>query len=158
MTIQDRYTSSVRQATETWASVAQSVTDNMQKALAQTGSPFELINPSAAIDQMFDFWETTLEVQRGVAQQFAGVTVAAAEKVRTQAESIGTAVREQSETVAQAVREHVEATEEAVHTQAAKRYEGLTKPELQEELARRDLPKTGTVDELRERLIEDDKK
>jgi peptidoglycan hydrolase CwlO-like protein len=34
------------------------------------------------------------------------------------------------------------------------RYEGKTKAELAEELSKRDLPKTGTVDELIERLVE----
>ncbi len=158
MTIQDQYTSSIRQATETWAGVTEAFTDNVQKAFAQSGSPFQLIDPNAAIDQVFDFWEKTLEVQRGVAKQVVGVSVAAAEKVRTQAESIGTVVREQGESVTQAVREHVESAQQAVREQAVKKYDELTKPELQEELASRDLPKTGNVDELRERLVADDQK
>ena len=37
--------------------------------------------------------------------------------------------------------------------QAHERYEGWTKAELSDHLARRNLPKTGTVDELTERLI-----
>ncbi len=41
---------------------------------------------------------------------------------------------------------------------ARERYEGLTKAELSDQLAQRDLPKTGTVDELLERLIEADDK
>ena len=36
------------------------------------------------------------------------------------------------------------------------RYEGLTKAQLSDQLAGRNLPKTGTVEELTERLIEDD--
>jgi len=42
--------------------------------------------------------------------------------------------------------------------QARQRYEGLTKAELSDQLAARDLPKTGNVDELTERLIEADSK
>jgi hypothetical protein len=43
-----------------------------------------------------------------------------------------------------------------VHQQARERYEGLTKAELSKQLAQRDLPKTGTVNELIERLVEAD--
>ena len=35
----------------------------------------------------------------------------------------------------------------------ASAYEGLTKAELSDKLAERDLPKTGTVDELIDRLV-----
>jgi hypothetical protein len=42
--------------------------------------------------------------------------------------------------------------------QARQRYEGLTKAELSDLLAQRDLPKTGNVDELVERLVESDGK
>ena len=42
--------------------------------------------------------------------------------------------------------------------QARQRYEGLTKAELSDQLAERDLPKTGNVDELTERLIAADSK
>jgi hypothetical protein len=45
-----------------------------------------------------------------------------------------------------------------VRVHATKKYDDLTKAELQEELGARDLPKTGTVDELRERLVSDDLK
>jgi len=42
------------------------------------------------------------------------------------------------------------------HDRARVRYEGLTKAQLSDQLAGRNLPKTGTVEELTERLIEDD--
>ena len=44
------------------------------------------------------------------------------------------------------------------HDKARERYEGLTKAELSDQLDKRDLPKTGTVDELVERLVEADSK
>ncbi len=46
----------------------------------------------------------------------------------------------------------------AARDQARERYEGWTKAELSDQLAGRNLPKTGTVDELTERLIEADSK
>ncbi|SRR6266542_2100108 len=42
------------------------------------------------------------------------------------------------------------------HQRARERYEGLTKAELSKQLAQRDLPKSGTVNELIERLVEAD--
>jgi hypothetical protein len=44
------------------------------------------------------------------------------------------------------------------HDKARERYEGMTKAELSDLLDERDLPKTGTVDELVERLVEADSK
>ena len=42
------------------------------------------------------------------------------------------------------------------HKRARERYEGLTKAELSDQLAKRELPKTGNVDDLIERLVEAD--
>ena len=44
------------------------------------------------------------------------------------------------------------------HDKARERYEGLTKAELGDRLDQRNLPKTGNVDELVERLVEADSK
>ena len=44
------------------------------------------------------------------------------------------------------------------HDKDRERYEGLTKAELSDQLGQRDLPKTGNVDELVERLVEADSK
>lgn len=155
MTMQEQYVSSVRQAQETWSGVAESFTENLQKSFGQVGT-FSVVDPYEAIDQLFDFWTKTLEVQRDVTKQLIGATMAVSDKVRSQAESIGAAVREQGESMQQSVRQQVESVQEAAHTQAVKKYDDLTKVELQEELASRDLPKTGNVDELRERLVADD--
>ncbi len=147
-TLQDQYISAVRQSQDTWVGVVDTFTEGLQKSFALPGAtPFDVVDPSAAIDQVFDFWGKTLEVQRDVSKQFAGLTLAVAEKARTQAESVGAAVREQAESAVRAVRE-----------QAAHKYADLTKAELQDELDRRNLPKTGNVDELRARLVEDDHK
>jgi hypothetical protein len=42
------------------------------------------------------------------------------------------------------------------HDKARERYEGLTKAELSDQLAKRQLPKSGNLDELIERLAEAD--
>ena len=161
-TLQDQYITAVRESQETWAGVVDTFTENLQKPLASPGAPLEAVDPTAAIDQVFDFWAKALEAQRDVSKQLVSLAVAAADKARTQAESVSSAVREQAETAARAAREQVESAQAIVREQAAEqateRYADLTKAELQDDLARRDLPKTGNVDELRERLIADDQK
>lgn len=185
MSIQDQYIGTVRQTQQAWTGIVESLTENLQSFGKQ--SPFPTVDPTEAIDQVFDFWEKTLETQREVAKQLVGATVAAGERVRTQAEEFGSVVREQAEQVtgavreqaeqvtgaareqAKAAREQAEAAEKAERAQAAAarraereqvkaRYEDLTKVELQDQLDGRDLPKTGNVDELRARLVADDLK
>jgi vacuolar-type H+-ATPase subunit H len=85
-------------------------------------------------------------------------------------------VHEQAGKAEQAAREQADKAEEAqkelarearrtereqarrAHDKARERYEGLTKAELSDLLDKRNLPKTGTVDELVERLVEADGK
>jgi hypothetical protein len=83
--------------------------------------------------------------------------------------SVGHAVHEQAAKAEHAVREQAEKAEQERAREARKaereqarqareRYEGQTKAELIDQLAERDLPKTGNVDELIERLVEADTK
>ena len=162
MTIQDTYTSTVRQAQDTWSGVLESIIDNQQKAFGRPVNPIAGMDAGAAIDQMFDFWNKTLEVQRDAIKTLAGVTASVGETVRAhgqaQAQSVGEMVRDQTETATRVAREQLDRMTQAAQEQAAKGYEALTKAELQDELGRRNLPKTGNVDELRARLVEDDHK
>lgn len=109
----------------------------------------------------------------------------AGDVVRGRAESVGALVRGKAGTVEQAAREEsaraaklarqqAEETQRAdderarearlserersrqVHQRARQRYEGMTKSELSALLERRDLPKTGSHDELVDRLVEAD--
>jgi hypothetical protein len=66
---------------------------------------------------------------------------------------------EREELTRQAERDKTKAEREQAHRvrqQARERYQGLTKAELSDKLAERHLPKTGTVDELVERLVSAD--
>jgi hypothetical protein len=63
-------------------------------------------------------------------------------------------VHEQADKAEQAAREQAR----HAHEMARERYEGLTKAELSDLLDQRNLPKTGNVDELVERLVEADSK
>jgi hypothetical protein len=78
---------------------------------------------------------------------------------REQAAKAEQAAREQAEQ-AQKERARQAGREQArrAHKRARERYEGRTKAELSDQLAKRELPKTGNVDELIERLVEADSK
>ena len=158
MTIQDQYLDSIKQTQETWAGVVEYFTKDLQRTFEQPYNPFVVVDPNETIDQIFDFWEKSLEVQRDVVKQFVSTTIAATDKAREQFESAGNAVREQADTANDAWRKQASATSAAFREQTLETYESHTKAELQDELAKRDLPKTGNVDELRERLVADDLK
>jgi uncharacterized protein with WD repeat len=80
-----------------------------------------------------------------------------------QAEKAERATRQQAEQAEQAEKELARRARQAqreqarrAHKRARERYEGRTKAELSDQLAKRELPKTGNVDELIERLVEAD--
>jgi flagellar biosynthesis GTPase FlhF len=77
-----------------------------------------------------------------------------------QAEQAGRAAREQAERAEQELARQARQAEREqarrAHDRARERYEGLPKAELSDLLAQRNLPKTGNIDELIERLIEAD--
>jgi hypothetical protein len=78
---------------------------------------------------------------------------AQAERVEAEArEAAEEAQRQQAREAARAERQQAK----QAHDQARERYAGLTKNELSDEAGQRGLPKTGTVDELIERLVEND--
>jgi hypothetical protein len=80
--------------------------------------------------------------------------------MREQAEKAQQAVLEQAEQAEKGLaRQARQAEREQVrraHKRARERYEGLTKAELSDQLAKRELPKTGNVDALIGRLVEAD--
>ena len=85
--------------------------------------------------------------------------------MREQAEKTERAALEQAEQAEQAEKELARQARQAqreqarrAHKRARERYEGRTKAELSDLLAKRELPKTGNVDELIERLVEADSK
>ena len=164
MSLQDQYTDTLRQSQEAWSGAIETWTNGVQKAFSASPvaphgtSPFSFADPTATIDQIFDFAEKALEVQREFVKNLAAATLSIGQAVRHQAESAGQAVREQAESTGQLIREHNDNVAQAVTEKIADKYSEGSKADLQNELARRDLAKTGTVDELRARLVEDDQK
>jgi hypothetical protein len=138
-----------------------------------------------AVERYFDLVQRTVDINRHLAVRCAEVvgtlsgvvrdkTESAGDLVREKAEAAGAVMREQAEQAQQAALEQVEKAEQAekelarrarqaereqarrAHERARERYEGLTKAELSDQLAKRELPKTGNVDDLIERLVEAD--
>jgi hypothetical protein len=138
-----------------------------------------------AVERYFDLVQRTVDINRRLAVRCAEVvgtlsgvvrdkTESAGDLVREKAEAAGTAMLEQAEKAQQAALEQVDKAEQAeqelarrarqtereqarqAHKRARERYEGLTKAELSDQLAKRRLPKTGNVDDLIERLVEAD--
>jgi hypothetical protein len=157
VSIQDNYISAFRQAQEAWAGAVASLTEDVQ-SLAKSATPTGTIDPSAAIDQVFDFWSTTLESQRLILKQIVGASVTASERVREGVQQAGSAAREQSETAKDEARKQAQAAKRAERQRVVAKYKDMNKTELQDELSARNLAKTGTVDELRERLVAEDLK
>ena len=138
-----------------------------------------------AVDRYFDLVQRTVDINRRLAIRWAEAAGTLSGVVREKAGSAGDAVREKAEAAGEIARGQAEQAELAAREQAARaeqaekelarrarqaerehgrraheraraRYEGLPKAELSDLLAQRDLPKTGNIDELIERLVEAD--
>jgi hypothetical protein len=115
--------------------------------------------------------QTVTDFQRGhsraISTWISGETETFQHASKKQAEQIDKAQRQQLERVQQDDRDRAEqarqverdtaraerARDRRVRQDARERYQGLTKAELSDELAGRDLPKTGNVDDLIDRLV-----
>jgi hypothetical protein len=124
-----------------------------------------------AVERYFDLVQRTVDLNRSLAVRWAEAVSALPGVVHEQAETANKAVRDKAATAEQAAHEHVERASHELAREARKvereqarkaramareRYEGLTKAELSDLLAKRGLPKSGNVDELVERLVEAD--
>src|SRR6185437_14732200 len=113
-----------------WTQGSQRLSDYMLPGLPQ-------VDLVPVVERYFEFVQRTVDISRDLTIKWAEA-----------AGTLSGAVREQAE------------SEQARHARdkARERYEGLTKAELSDRLDQRNLPKTGNVDELVERLVEADSK
>src|SRR3954469_6341440 len=168
---------------ESWKSGVSTVTDQF-KAFP-TFNVLPQFDATKAVERQFAFLKRVVDLNHEYARSLAEVANTLTGVTRQQIDSVSSAVREQGRGVPDAARSGVdtiertardqaaqaeraeaearEAAEEAqrqqakqAHDQARERYAGLTKNELSDEAGQRGLPKTGTVDELIERLVEND--
>jgi hypothetical protein len=161
--------STVEKIADFWTQGSQRLTDRMLLGLPQ-------VNLVPIVERYFEFVQQTVDISRDLTLKWAEAAGTLSGAVREQAESTRNFVHEQAGKAEQAAREQAEQAEQAQkelarearkaereqakhsHDKARERYEGLTKAELSELLDQRQLPKTGNVDELVERLVEADSK
>ncbi|MFZ0185791.1 MAG: SAP domain-containing protein [Streptosporangiaceae bacterium] len=170
----------VEKIADFWTQGSQKLTDRMLPGLPQ-------VDLVPIVERYFEFVQRTVDISRDLTLKWAEAAGTLSGAAREQAESVGGLVREQAESARdfvheqagkaeKAARDQAEQAEEAekelarearraereqarrAHDKARERYEGLTKAELSDQLGQRDLPKTGNVDELVERLVEADSK
>jgi hypothetical protein len=169
-----RARNAVDKTADVWTDGARTVTDRLP------GLPQLDLVP--AVERYFDLVQRTVDINRrlavrwaeaagtlsGVARKKAG---SAGEAMGGKAEAAGDIARRQAQQAELAAREQAAEAEQAeqelarqarrkqarrAHERARQRYEGLPKAQLSDLLAKRDLPKTGNIDELIERLVEAD--
>lgn len=112
----------------------------------------------------FDYLQRGLDVNREFARQWVDAVNSLSDIWRSQLTAVSTAaqghaeaitdwVTGEADTVAQTAQAQLEFTERNREEQARQRYSGLSKAELTELAAERELSKTGTVEELVDRLV-----
>jgi hypothetical protein len=172
-------------AMDTWKNGLDSVT-NQFRAFPSVGN-LPQFDATEAVERQFAFITQVVELNHQYARQLAEVTNTLTGATRQQIESVTGAVRDQFQSAAEATRGNVDQFEQTVRDtaeqaeqaqrqqasdaakaerqerkqaqdQARERYQSLTKTELADEAGKRNLPKTGTVDELVDRLVADDTK
>src|SRR4051794_4132596 len=172
-------------AMESWKNGLDSVT-NQFRAFPSVGN-LPHVDATEAVERQFAFIQQIVELNHQYARQLAEVANTLTGATRQQIQSVSGAVRDQVQGVADTARGNVdqfeqtqrEAREQAeqaqrqqasdaakaerqerkqAQDQARERYQSLTKIELADEAGKRNLPKTGTVDELVDRLVADDTK
>lgn len=124
-----------------------------------------------AVERYFELVQRTVDLNRNIALKWAEAASSLPGAVREQAGSARGAAADKAATAEQAAHEHVERASHELAREARKiereqarkaqamareRYEGLTKTQLSDLLAQRDLPRSGNVDQLIERLVEAD--
>ena len=171
-----RARSAVDKTADFWTQGARSLTDRL------SGLP--QIDLIPAVERYFDLVQQTVDINRRLTIKLAGAAGTLSEMIRDRAESAGNLVREKAESAGEIVRDKAESAERTAreqaeqaekeqarearfaerrqarqaHDKARERYQGFTKAELSDQLAKRQLPKSGNVDELIERLVEADSK
>jgi hypothetical protein len=185
MSVTEQYSSAVSRATDPVEKIADFWTQGARALSNQTLPGLPQVDLVPVVERYFEFVQRTVDISRDLTIKWAEASTMLTGVVREQAESVSGLVREQAETTRALVHEQAGQAEQAArqqaeqvrqaeqeaarevrkaerdqarqaHDKARERYEGRTKAELSDLLDRRNLPKTGNVDELIERLVEAD--
>jgi len=144
---------------------------------------FPQLDATKVVERQYAFIRQLVDLNHEYARSLAELANTLTGAARQQIESVNGTVRDQVQQLSDTARDSVERVEQTVRDQAQQaeeaerqqtreaaraerqqrqqareRYASLTKTELSDEAGKRGLPKTGTVDELVDRLVEDDTK
>ena len=171
-----QYSTVASQASDATEMAADFWTQGVGKLAGRLPALLPQVDLVPAVERYFDFVQRAVTMNRSIAVEWAQAVSALSGAARERAASASEAVRERAESFERAASEQAEKAEKAqeelarearrierqnareAHEKARARYQGMTKAELSDLLARRDLPTTGNVDELVERLVEADGK
>ena len=161
----ERYRAAASQSASTVEKIADFWTQGSKKLTDYVPAGLPQVDLVPIVERYFEFVQRMVDINRELTIKWAESAGMLSGVVREQAESVSGLVREQAELAGQAEKDLVREARKAereqarhAHDTARERYEGLTKAELSDLLDKRDLPKTGNVDELIERLVEADSK
>jgi len=151
--------SALEKSAELWKQSEQRLTDQVE-----TLTRLPEFDADRAVQVYFDYLRRGLEVNRDFAQKWVDAVNGATDIWRHQssalssfsqghAEAITDWVTGEVDTVAETAQSQLEYTERAREDRAREQFSKLSKAELTELAGQHDLPKTGTVDELVDRLV-----
>jgi hypothetical protein len=172
MSTTDQYITRIKQAKETVEGVSEGRSRDAKALLNLIPTPGNgLLSPGDMIDQNRRIAKRFVDVNVEYVQDLAAAVrkhltglagvlkdevITTGKLANQQAEKYEEAAVDQAEEIQRAERAAARRAKKAAADTAAERYEHMTKVQLSDELAARDLPKTGNVDDLRGRLIESD--
>jgi hypothetical protein len=166
MSVQEQYADlttgalgALERSAELWKQGATKVTDQVGVV-----SKMPLPDLDEAVDRYFEYLQRGIEVNRDFAKKWTDAVTTVSELAQTQTTALSDAVRGhadaitdwisgEADTAQKSAKAQADAISTAKREQARARYEGLSKAELADLLAQRDLPRNGTNDELIDRLV-----
>ena len=108
---QDKYAEAMRTSQAAVVEAFESWTKSAQSAISTVPGVVSVpqVEPQQVIDQVFDFAEKLLEVQREFAKSLASTAAAASESARQQTESVVSAVQKHAEATTSAIKDAAQA-------------------------------------------------
>jgi hypothetical protein len=163
------YTDTADNVRTTWTSSIESWTDSLQRIKVQAPNvQLRGVDLRRAVEEYFDDSQRIFEINRDCLRNLAGVLLSGGEVALDYSKSMSDVLRRQAGMTVEMVREQADRLQDSQRAQApaaqrteqpapaVDRYRELTKAELSERLNDRNMPRTGTIEELRQRLIEAD--
>jgi hypothetical protein len=154
----ERYRAAASQSAGTVEKIADFWTQGSQKLNDYLPSGLPQVDLVPVVERYFELVQRTVDISHDLTLKWAQAAGTLSGVVREQAESVADKAEQAGKDLAREARKVEREQARRAHDKARERYEGLTKAELSDLLDKRDLPKTGTVDELVERLVEADSK